>query len=59
MLGGESQVGSWTEEGEPAYQDRGREARGKAEASDKGEDPGGKPEMGTARPTGLGSAAKE
>lgn len=46
------------EEGEPAYPDRGREARGKAEASDKGGDPGGVSELGTARPIGLGSAAK-
>ena len=53
------QTGFWTDEGEAAYSDGGREARGKAGTWDRGEDWGGEPEAGAARPVGSGSAAKE
>lgn len=52
-------MGFWAEEGEAAYPDGGGEARGKAGAGDRSGDPGGEAELGTARPEGLGSAAKE
>lgn len=53
------QTGFWTDEGEAVYSDGGREARGMAGTWDRGEDRGGEPEAGAARPVGSGSAAKE